>query len=388
MRLAPLVALSCLVAAGGFLAGRLMLPLPLADGAAPLGARESAPAPRVATIVAETRPEADTDPRLAGSLDLPELWADYRSRFVSEAGRVIDTANGDISHSEGQGYGLVMALAAGDRPTFERIWAWTRANLDTRDDGLAAWRWDPASDPNVTDPNNASDGDLLIAWALAEAGEHWRAPAFTRAAEARIAALIPLVGEAPDGTPVLSPAVHGFSAADRPDGPVVNLSYWVFPALQALDRVDGDGPWTALIASGLELLAQSRFGPRDLPPEWLALAGETPAPAAGFDPVFGYNAVRVPLYLAWAGIGARHQLAPFAAEWAHAAPATVDLTGGARKPSMGEPGYRVVADLVACAMEGVPLPAAARRPAGDSYYPATLRILSIIAVKQRYPECW
>ncbi len=41
---------------------------------------------------------------------------------------------------------MLMAEAAEDRDSFNRIWQWTKANLFVRDDGLAAWRWDPTSD--------------------------------------------------------------------------------------------------------------------------------------------------------------------------------------------------------------------------------------------------
>ena len=37
---------------------------------------------------------------LVGSLKDQDGWRLYRSRFVTEAGRVVDTANGGISHSE------------------------------------------------------------------------------------------------------------------------------------------------------------------------------------------------------------------------------------------------------------------------------------------------
>ena len=33
----------------------------------------------------------------------PADWEAYRSRFVEDSGRVVDNANGNISHSEGQG---------------------------------------------------------------------------------------------------------------------------------------------------------------------------------------------------------------------------------------------------------------------------------------------
>ncbi|MBN9058080.1 MAG: endoglucanase, partial [Rhizobiales bacterium] len=66
-------------------------------------------------------------------------WKTYSDRFVAPNGRVIDDANGDISHSEGQGYGLLLAFAADDRAAFERIWSFTRTELLLRDDGLAVW---------------------------------------------------------------------------------------------------------------------------------------------------------------------------------------------------------------------------------------------------------
>jgi endoglucanase len=118
---------------------------------------------------------------LVGSIS-PADWEAYRSRFVEDNGRVVDTANGNISHSEGQGYGLLLALAAADRRSFEQIWTFTFTELLIRDDGLAVWKWDPASKPRVTDRNNASDGDILIAYALAKAGTAWQEPRYTTAA--------------------------------------------------------------------------------------------------------------------------------------------------------------------------------------------------------------
>ena len=63
---------------------------------------------------------------------------------------------------------LLLAIAANDRATFDKIWGWTRANLMVRDDQLLAWRWDPAHRPAVADINDASDGDILVAWALTD----------------------------------------------------------------------------------------------------------------------------------------------------------------------------------------------------------------------------
>ena len=109
-------------------------------------------------------------------------WQAYKEHFVESSGRVIDDANGNISHSEGQGYGLLLSYLAGQKSDFDLIWSFTRTELLLRDDGLAVWKWDPAADPHVSDVNNATDGDLLIAYALALAGASWSRTDFTEAA--------------------------------------------------------------------------------------------------------------------------------------------------------------------------------------------------------------
>lgn len=64
-----------------------------------------------------------------------QTWA---TTYIRQ-GRVIDWQQHGISHSEGQGWGLLLAQAAGDRDAFEQIEAWTAANLALRQDQLMAW---------------------------------------------------------------------------------------------------------------------------------------------------------------------------------------------------------------------------------------------------------
>jgi endo-1,4-beta-D-glucanase Y len=94
----------------------------------------------------------------------PSEWNLYKARFLDPAGRIVDNANGNISHSEGQGYGLLLSYLADDRGDFDRIWSFTRTEMLVRNDGLAAWKWDPLAKPHVSDTNNATDGDLLMAY--------------------------------------------------------------------------------------------------------------------------------------------------------------------------------------------------------------------------------
>ncbi len=363
----------------------LGLGLTLAAAVVPAG--RAVPEDRVPTT------DGRSVPSLRGTLPNPALWRAWKGRFLAPEGRVIDDANGGVSHSEGQGYGLLLALAADDRETFRALWNWTRAHLYVRKDGLASWRWQPGPAPHVRDPNNATDGDLLVAWALAEAGEAWGDPAATAAAR-RIARAIfaETVVETRFG-PTLLPGVTGFGAGARKDAPVVNPSYWVFPAFARLAQLTPDLDWRGVAASGERLLGESRFGPAGLPAEWVSLAGETPRPADGFAPSFGYNAVRVPLYLAWSEGGRRERLAPFMARWSgrpggDPAMALVDLPSGRDLEPFADSGYRAIAATVACALEGTRFPDDLRGAEVDRYYPTTLRALALIAVNTRHPTCW
>ena len=225
---------------------------------------------------------------------------------------MVDDGNGGISHSEGQGYGLLLAFSAGDRGAFERIFDFTRNQLLIRDDGLAAWKWDPNAQPHIVDVNNASDGDILIAYALGVAGKAWGEPRYTEAA-AKLANAIGtnLFAEA-NGRVVLKPGVAGFAPPDRPDGTiVVNPSYWVFEAFPVLEELAPGFAWDDLASSGAEIVSSARFGEAALPADWVTITAKGLEPAEGFPAVFGYNAIRIPLYLLRAGIGGAF-LDPFA----------------------------------------------------------------------------
>lgn len=342
---------------------------------------------------AQKRPPLSLDARmlsLGGALKTPELWQSYKAAFITDNGRVIDTGNGMISHSEGQGYAMLLAVAANDRPTFDRLWGWTRANIMVRDDQLLAWRWDPARRPAIADINDASDGDILIAWALAEASEFWSDVSLKVAAR-RIAVEIgrKLVIYKTKFGALLLPAVSGFAAEDRPDGPVVNLSYWVFPAFARLPLVAPEIDWRGIVQSGLDTLKAARFGADGLPPEWVSLKGGVARPADGFPHQFGYNAIRIPLYLAWAGIGEREHYDPFVA-WAtrYNGRAVVDVSTGREAGALSEGGYATIGSLVMCVVEGRQLDRAAFTARGpENYYPATLRILTVLATQMRFPSC-
>lgn len=321
----------------------------------------------------------------------PDAWVNYMNRFVDDSGRVVDTANGGISHSEGQGYGMLLAFLAGDRSNFERIWSFTRTELLIRDDGLAAWRWDPNSTPHVTDVNAASDGDLLISYALARAGRNWNHQPYidsaTKIAKAIGKSLLVRSGS----RLVLLPGISGFNVADRKDGPILNLSYWIFEAFPVMAQLAPEYKWADVSNAGLELLAIARLGPARLPPDWIAApAGGPVSVAEGFPPVFGYNSLRISLYLLRAGIRDAETLESFRRSWLvenGGSPAIVDIPTGRVLTQLTEPGYRMLGAVLACALSSTPIPEDLRRFEPTLYYPSTLFLLSWALVAEKYPRC-
>ncbi|MBV8521036.1 MAG: endoglucanase [Acetobacteraceae bacterium] len=314
-------------------------------------------------------------------------WQAFVARFVTPDGRVVDTGNGGVSHSESQGWGMFFAVVYNDPETFDRISAWTTRTLQREKDSLHSWRYVPGSNPPVADKNNATDGDLFIALALARASVRWGRPDHARAA-ADIAhdVLRILVGKVA-GLTILLPGATGFIGKENV---VVNPSYYVFPALPELAKLAPSPAWEKIRADGLELITRGRFGRWKLPPDWLAISRKdgSLAPAPNWPPRFSFDAIRVPLYLAWA-----QQLLPpvkeaFTDFWSSSPriPAWVDLLTNEVAPYPGPPGFDAVAQLaqrdVQASPSGMHFPSVGSAP---DYYSAALTLLARIAWAESGP---
>lgn len=315
-------------------------------------------------------------------------WQAYKERFVDRGGRIIDGANGNISHSEGQGYGLLLSVLADSQPDFELIWAFTRTELLLRNDGLVAWKWSSGAKPHVTDINNATDGDILIAYALGLAGQRWGRADYLRAGSGIARAILKRVVVEDAGRTLLLPGASGFSAGERKDGPVINPSYWVFEAFPILEQLAPSPQWQKLRSDGVALMRSLRFGPRHLPADWVSMKA-LPAPASDFPAEFGYNALRIPLYLVRGGIEDRELLAHFQRGMADpdGKVLVVNLVSGAVKGRLNDPGYRIVNHILACVVNRSKLPADVRKFTPTLYYPSTLHLLGLSYVVARQPEC-
>lgn len=224
-----------------------------------------------------------------------ENWQSYKQRFIDQ-GRVIDSGNQQISHSEGQGYGMLLAEINGDRAAFDSLWNWTHKNLYREDIGLFSWRYDPKNH-QVNDRNDATDGDMLIGWALLRAGNRWNEKRYIDASLGIQRALLSHAVINWAGKSVMLPGVEGFTDKDFIN---LNPSYFIFPAWRDFYGYSHRAEWRKMIDDGLTLLDAMRFGEHHLPVDWVTVNKDgTVEPAADWPARFGFDAVRIPLYLNW-----------------------------------------------------------------------------------------
>src|SRR5262249_15220 len=147
-------------------------------------------------------------------------------------------------------------------------------------------------------PNNAADGDLLIAWALLEGGARWRDSTLSEASRGIRADISRRLLREIAGRKILLPGVSGF---EQDKITIVNPSYLVAPALVSFAKADPSGPWRRALSDGYALIREARFGAQRMTPDWLVLHadGSMDLPSA-WPPRAGFEAIRVPLYLVWA----------------------------------------------------------------------------------------
>jgi endo-1,4-beta-D-glucanase Y len=309
-------------------------------------------------------------------------WAAFKAQVLDIDGRIVDTGNHGVSHSEGQGVGLLFAVAFDDPAAFDQILAWTQRHL-LRSDGLHAWRWMPNTPVAVPDTNNATDGDIYIAGALQRAARRWGRPEHAAAARRTARTIHETLLQQVGDRLVLLPGREGFVHGGRV---VVNLSYYVFPLLTELAAAYPSDRWAKLQRDGVALIQAGRFGRWSLPPDWLEIHSSdgSLAPAPSFPERFSYDAVRVPLFLAWSGLAPEvvQAAATFWRQSPQHPPAWVDLKTGMTAEYGAPPGVQAIATLAGSSRakwHARPLPMTV---AHDTYYSASLTLLSRLALTE------
>jgi endoglucanase len=209
---------------------------------------------------------------------LTESWASYVHRFI-DSGRVIDPKTDRSTTSEGQAYAMLRAVYMNDRATFDRVWSWTKTNLQVRGDSLFSWKWGARADGStgVLDPNAATDADQDIALALLFAGRRWSAPDYQKEAMRVLDGIWDQETVVAGGRRIL--VAGDWARGDRSlevDSPIVNPSYLAPYAYRIFAAADPSHPWLQLVDSSYDILARVRpnwalGGPVGIVPDWLSI---------------------------------------------------------------------------------------------------------------------
>jgi endoglucanase len=218
----------------------------------------------------------------------------FLSRYVDPDGRVVRHDQGSDTVSEGQAYGMLIAAAIGDLPTFETIWVWTQDHLRTPD-GLFSSHW---VDGRVVDPQPASDADLDAARALLVASCRFHRPALRQQALALGNAIMSAEVTSFRGAPVLTAGPWAITPRV-----IVDPSYFDPATFEMLGAASGNGGWDSLAASSRSIVSELMTAPSRLPPDWVLLEGDKVVPIGSpsdlqATPLFGFDAVRVLIRMA------------------------------------------------------------------------------------------
>jgi endo-1,4-beta-D-glucanase Y len=206
--------------------------------------------------------------------------------------RVERPENGEDTVSEGIGYGMLAAVYANDRNTFDGLWTYARAHFDTFTNTLMNWHITSAGATASDGTGSATDGDEDMAWALLMASDQWNSTTYLTAAQNMINAM------------------YGFSVF--PDGSLQNGDHWqdtnamntdyFSPAYyRVFAKATNNPAWAGLVIDKNYTHLAAVTGTDGLVPDESNLQDslvQNPTTCPSCKPNYGYDACRMPWRIA------------------------------------------------------------------------------------------
>ena len=145
-------------------------------------------------------------------------YTGWKNALVTSSGaggalRVKRNTDNDDTVSEGIGYGMIAAAYMNDRPTFDGLWTYAKAQFDAN--GLMNWHITAGGNVAGDGMGSATDADEDMAWALLMASNQWSSATYLADGKTLIEAIL---GNAIAGDGMLKPGDSwGGSTATFPD---------------------------------------------------------------------------------------------------------------------------------------------------------------------------
>jgi len=229
---------------------------------------------------------------------ISQLYQHWKDTFLRpEAGglRVNSPEQGNITVSEGIGYGMLIAAAMGDRPTFDAIYAYGRSQFGGGNN-LMTWR--------TGDQGSATDADQDMAMGLLMADAQWPGSGYDAQADAMITDILQLDTIEQGGN-------LNISLGSSFDAQFFNASYFMpsyYPVFAA--AAGSAASWTEIEANGFQILQNNVTAFGGLVSDWADLNNNSGAPvpqsatgaqvgSGGNRTVYGFDASRTPMRLGW-----------------------------------------------------------------------------------------
>jgi endo-1,4-beta-D-glucanase Y len=203
----------------------------------------------------------------------------------------------DTSNSEGTAYGMILAVAMDDQPTFDALWGYEQLFLDGN--GLMNWQIDPTgSGPTAGGTGAATDADEDMAFALLWADHRWGgqgslASTYHDIAITQINAIWQFE--------VDSSRAYALAPGDQFGGAaVINISYFAPAYYRLFGQATGQAAnWNEVVESSYTILAASLNAANGnatngLVPAWSTPAGVPQAPNATLPTNYQLDSCRTP----------------------------------------------------------------------------------------------